>query len=182
MFGYYISHFAAYKLVYGAFASVPVFLLWIYLCWLTILSGAVIAASLSHWRAPAVRCQSSAVQLLDALRVLQIMSAGLQQGKVSSFPELSGSLCIGYDALDAILGKLADADMVRKAEGNGWLLMRDADHIRAAELLRLFVLDDGELPAGQNDDPLQQWVAACAGKLEQSGGLTLRELFARSPA
>lgn len=182
MFGYYISHFAAYKLVYGAFASVPVFLLWIYLCWLTILSGAVIAASLSHWRAPAARRESSAVQLLDALRVLQIMSTGLQQGKVSSFPELSGSLRIGYDALDAILEKLADADMVRKAEGNGWLLMRDANHIHAAELLRLFVLDDGALPAGDSGDPLQQWVSACAGQMEQCGELTLQELFARSPA
>jgi len=46
LFGYYISHFPTYKLVYGAFASVPIFLMWIYLSWLSILLGAVIAASL----------------------------------------------------------------------------------------------------------------------------------------
>ena len=180
VFGYYISHFPTYKLVYGAFASVPVFLMWIYLSWLATLLGAVIAASLSHWRAPAAQNLSSAAQLLDALRVLQFMASGLQQGRVSTFPELSRSLHLGYDVLEKTLEKLASADMVRKAEGQGWLLMRDANHIRAAELLRLFVLDSGSLPAGRGDDPLRQWIAACAGQLEQSADLTLQELFARS--
>jgi membrane protein len=178
VFGYYISHFPTYKLVYGAFASVPVFLMWIYLSWLTILVGAVIAASLSHWRTPATRNSSSAAQLMDALRVLQFMAIGLQQGRVSTFPEFSRSLHLGYDILEKILEKLASADMVRKAEGQGWLLMRDMGHIRAAELLRLFVLDRGSLPAGQDDDPLRKWLIGCAGQLEQGADLTLQELFA----
>jgi len=177
VFGYYVSHFPTYKLVYGAFASVPIFLMWIYLSWLTILIGAVIAASLSHWRAPVTQHLSSATQLLNALRVLQIMADGLQQGRVSTFQELSRSLYLGYDVLEEILEKLASADMVRKAEGQGWLLMRDANHIRATELLRLFVLDSA-LPAGRGDAPLRQWIAACAGQLEQSADLTLQELFA----
>jgi len=179
VFGYYISHFPTYKLIYGAFASVPIFLMWIYLSWLTILFGAVIAASLSHWRAPVTQRLSSATQLLDALRILQTMAQNLQRGRVGDLPELSKSLHLGYDVLEKILEKLASADMVRKTEGNGWLLMRDTNHIRAAELLRLFVLDRSSL---QNGDPLQQWLAACAGQLEQNADVTLQELFARSPA
>ena len=101
---------------------------------------------------------------------------------MGDLPELSKSLHLGFDVLEKILGKLASADMVRKAEGQGWLLMRDANHIRAAELLRLFVLDRGSLPAGRDDDPLQQWLAACAGQLEQNVDVTLHELFARKPA
>lgn len=182
VFGYYISHFPTYKLVYGAFASVPVFLMWIYLSWLTILFGAVIAASLSHWRAPVTQRLSPATQLLDALRVLQIMVNNLQRGRVSGLPELSESLYLGFDVLERILEKLASAGMVRKAEGQGWLLMRDANHIRAAELLRLFVLDSGSLPAGRDDDPLQQWLAAYAAQLEQNADVTLHELFVRKPA
>lgn len=179
VFGYYISHFPTYKLVYGAFASVPVFLMWIYLSWLATLLGAVIAASLSHWRAPVTQNSSPATQLLDALRVLRFLASGFQQGRVSTFPEMSGSLYLGYDTLEKILEKLAGADMVRKAEGQGWLLMRDTNHIRAAELLRLFVLDRGALPAGPSDDPLREWIAACAGQIEQGADLTLQELFAR---
>ena len=45
-----------------------------------------------------------------------------------------------------------------KWKGSGWVLMRDANHIRATELLHLFVLDRDSLPAGENDDPLQQWL------------------------
>ena len=178
MFGYYIGHFTTYRLVYGAFASVPIFLIWIYLSWLTILLGAVIAASLSHWGAPAAQNLPPAAQMLDALRVLQVMAAGLQQGRVNTFPELSKTLHLGYEVLEEILDKLESIGMVRGVEKNGWMLMRDAEHIRASELLRLFVLDHGALPAGQNDDPLQQWFANCAGQLEQSVDLTLRELFA----
>jgi membrane protein len=38
-FGFFISHFSSYNLVYGAFAFVPVFLVWIHLSWVVILSG-----------------------------------------------------------------------------------------------------------------------------------------------
>jgi len=82
--------------------------------------------------------------------------------------------------LEKILEKLASANMVRKAEGQGWLLMRDANHIRAVELLHLFVLDRSALPVEQSDDPVQQWVAGCVGQFEQSTDLTLQELFARN--
>ncbi|MBI5430762.1 MAG: YihY family inner membrane protein [Nitrosomonadales bacterium] len=181
VFGYYISHFPTYKLVYGAFSSVPIFLMWIYLSWLTILIGAIITASLSHWRSPPASSQASPpAQLLDALRILQAMAKSFQHGRVSTFPELSGGLHLGYDTLETILDKLAGADMVRKAEGHGWLLMRDVYNIRASELLRLFVLDTGTLPAG--DEPMQQWLSACAKQLEKNTDLTLRELFARNPA
>jgi membrane protein len=182
IFGYYISHFPTYTLVYGAFASVPIFLMWVYLSWLAILLGAVIAASLSHWRTPAMRQPSSTIRLLDALRVLQTMMNGFQQGKVSTFPEMSKSLHIGYDELDKILDKLALANIVRKAEGQGWLMMRDGNQIRAKELLHLFVLDHGSLLTKQNDDPLRQWLADCTDQLEQSTDITLQELFARQAA
>lgn len=182
VFGYYITHFPTYKLVYGAFASVPIFLLWIYFSWLAILVGAVIAASLSHWRAPVARNSSAAVQLLDSLRVLQFMVRGMEQGRVGTFSELSKALHLGYDSLEKILEKLAGADMVRKVQGEGWLLMRDASHIRAAELLYLFVLDRDELSAGSKADPLQSWLADCVEQLEHGADLSLQELFARSAA
>jgi membrane protein len=180
IFGYYVSHFNTYKLVYGAFASVPIFLMWIYLSWLTILLGAVIAASLSHWRTPATQQGSATAQLLDALRVLKTMVDGFQQGKVSTFPEMSKSLRIGYDKLEKILEKLASADIVRKAEGQGWLLMRDAKNIRASELLYLFVLEGGSLLVEQSDDPLRKWFFSCVGQLKKSTDLSLQELIART--
>ena len=42
--GWYLAHMTSYSSVYGAFATVPIFLLWIYLGWVIVLLGAVIAA------------------------------------------------------------------------------------------------------------------------------------------
>jgi membrane protein len=179
-FGHYVSHFPTYKLVYGAFASVPIFLMWIYLSWLAVLAGAVITASLSHWRVPDRWPMQPATRLLNALRVLQIMAQGLREGRVSTFQELSASLRLGYDVLESILEKLVSANMVRKTEGQGWLLVRDAEHIRIPELLRHFVLDGSTLPDAQRDDPLQQWLADYAAQLERGADLSLAELLAHS--
>ena len=181
VFGYYVSHFPTYKLVYGAFASVPIFLMWVYFSWLTILLGAVVAASLPHWRTPESQYLPAVVKMLDALRVLKLMSGGMQQGKVMTLPVLSKALHLGFFTLEEIMERLVSADLVRKAEGQGWLMMKDAGHIRATELLHLFVLDQSVLLAEQGDDPLKQWLAACAAQLEQDTDVTLQELF-NSPA
>jgi membrane protein len=177
VFGYYISNFPTYKLVYGAFASVPIFLMWVYFSWLTILLGAVVAASLPHWRTPDAKYLPSVVKMLDALRVLQLMSAGMEQGVVMTIPMLSKQLHIGFYTLEQIIERLTSANLVRKAEGQGWLMMRDASHIRATELLHLFVLDHSALLAEQGDDPLKQWLAVCAAKLEINTDVTLQALF-----
>jgi len=179
-FGYYISHFPSYKLVYGAFATVPIFLMWIYLSWLTILLGAVIAASLSHWRTPAARQLASTTQLLDALRVLKAMTESFKLGKVNTFPEMSKSLRIGYDKLEKILERLAGASIVRKAEGQGWLLVRDANNISTSEIVRLFLLDNTPLLAEQSEEPLQKWFISWVKELDKSTNITLQKLFSRS--
>jgi membrane protein len=46
-FGWYLSQVSSYAVVYGALAALPIFLLWIYLCWLIILAGAAISATIA---------------------------------------------------------------------------------------------------------------------------------------
>lgn len=46
LFGLYITHFPFYTLMYGTFAAVPIFLLWLYISWGVILVGALITAEL----------------------------------------------------------------------------------------------------------------------------------------
>lgn len=52
-FAFYVAHAHAYSVAYGAFAALPLFLLWIYLSWLIVLFGAELAAALGEW--PEVR-------------------------------------------------------------------------------------------------------------------------------
>src|SRR5690554_837806 len=44
-----IGLFPSYKLIYGAFAAVPLFLLWIYITWMLLLLGAELSYALSHY-------------------------------------------------------------------------------------------------------------------------------------
>ncbi len=46
----YVTKMPTFSLVYGAFASVPIFLLWLFCCWLVVLLGAEISATLSYIR------------------------------------------------------------------------------------------------------------------------------------
>jgi membrane protein len=50
-FALYIRLFPTYDAIYGAIAAIPVFLVWIYLCWIATLIGAEVAATLPEWRA-----------------------------------------------------------------------------------------------------------------------------------
>ena len=45
-FAYYLIRFPSYTVIYGTFATLPIFLLWIYLSWLAVLFGAMITATL----------------------------------------------------------------------------------------------------------------------------------------
>ncbi len=50
--GIYFSAFPNYTLIYGAFATVPIFLVWLYLSWLVVLAGALATAIMGEMRPP----------------------------------------------------------------------------------------------------------------------------------
>lgn len=47
--GGYVARLPTYTVVYGTFAALPLFLFWLYLFWLTVLAGALLAANLRFW-------------------------------------------------------------------------------------------------------------------------------------
>ena len=178
IFAYYIAHFPSYKLIYGAFASIPIFLLWIYLSWLTVLSGALIASSLSYWRGDSARHVSPAAQLYYALRILKLMSNGMHSGTVQSLPTLSSQLNTGFDSLEQILEKLAQANLVRKLAGNGWVMILGAEHVQLAELYRLFVFDPSMLATQHNDAEIRAWFERLGQRAADDAKITLHDLYA----
>lgn len=179
-FGYYIVHFPTYKLVYGAFASVPIFLMWIYMSWWIILLGAVIAASLSHWRKQDVENRPPIKDLLLALQALRVLWRNQKRNRETTFPALSHQLSIGYDLLEHLLIILKNENLVIKTQGHGWALMPHTERTSVTELLRIFALDRYAL-GGSHDDTLSLWLAQAVTKMETHTAMTLRELFEECP-
>jgi membrane protein len=48
IFTWYLTHFPSYELLYGALAAFPALLVWIFLCWLIVLAGAAVTATLAE--------------------------------------------------------------------------------------------------------------------------------------
>jgi membrane protein len=72
------SQYLIYDVIYGAFAALPIFLLWLYLVWVIALSGAVFARSLSL-RGTVVRADEPL--LIKAMRVLQMVAEAHRLGR-----------------------------------------------------------------------------------------------------
>lgn len=47
-FAWYLARVSTYEVVYGALAALPIFLLWIYLCWIIVLAGAAVSATIAE--------------------------------------------------------------------------------------------------------------------------------------
>ncbi|WP_165008765.1 YihY family inner membrane protein [Neisseria yangbaofengii] len=139
IFAWYMSNFDGYKSIYGAFAAIPFFLVWLNLLWSMVLAGAVLTSSLSYWRDNAFRRNfDSSGRFDDVLKILLLLDAAQQEGKAMLVQELRGHINMGYDELGELLEKLARHGYVYSGK-QGWVLKTSADKIDLAELFKIFV-------------------------------------------
>lgn len=180
-FAAYITHFPTYKLVYGAFASVPIFLLWLYLSWLVVLFGAVSTAVMPEWRERASQAAPvPGVQFLDALQILRVLWEAHRTGEVVSVFRLHGIVKLPLDRIEAVLDTMSAANWVGRV-AHGWALIKDAAEVSVADVYRLFVFRSGpRLPARQSGEALDRLALTLAGGIEEHLALSLEELFRRA--
>jgi membrane protein len=178
-FGYYITNFQTYKLVYGAFAAVPVFLMWLYLSWLIVLLGAVIVAALPEWRQRATPGQGApGSDFMYALQILKLLWKAQQRGEVVTITRLHGALSLRYEHIETLLETMRGEAWVSPAAPAGWVLHRSPKTITVAEIYRVFVFDTkGRIPATDSDEELITLARDYGGRIDANLQLTLAELF-----
>lgn len=137
----YLSYFTSYDAIYGAFASIPIFLLWLYSAWHIAIAGALIAASLSHWRGATWETHHmSGALLIDGLRVL----AALYRAKAPlSFRELRRQAPISIENLECLLEQFRSVGWLNKS-GKTWALCADL-RLTLFDVYRLLVFNPAEI-------------------------------------
>jgi membrane protein len=180
-FAIYITQFPTYKLVYGAFAIVPLFLLWIYLSWLVVLFGAVAAAVMPEWRGRVAQVEAiPGAQFLDALQILRILWEAHGAGEIVTVLRMHAVVKLPIHHIEAILHRMSSVNWVGRV-GHGWALTRDAAEVSVADVYHLFVFRTGsKLPARQSGQALDLIALELAGSIEAELQLSLKELFQRS--
>lgn len=177
--GFYFGHSETYKNLYGALALAPIFLLWIYLGWASVLLGASFAASLSAFRyQPAAMRLPLGYEMYGLLRMLGRLQAARRQGRGLHVDEIQRIEPMLTDALvQQFLSQLDEIDLVARAESGEWLLSRDLDQITLGELyeachLRI-PISEAHLPC--RDDALGSHVSGVIDDLR----IPLRDLLKR---
>lgn len=148
----YLGAVPTYSLVYGAFATLPILLVWIYFSWVIVLMGAVIAAYLPSLLAGVARRGSAhgwhfqlAIEVLQQLNLARITAR-----KGVSASQLAEQLEVDVLQLEPVLETLVGLDWVgqlNEAEGaaeSRYLLLADPDTTPLEPLMQLLLLDKAD--------------------------------------
>lgn len=143
---YWFGVMPTYSAVYGAFASLPIFLVWMFLGWCIVLLGAVIAAyapvarmKVSRW--PAV----AGSRFHHAVAILRLLERAREQGaRGLTAHALATTLAVDPLQTDEILDALLQLDLVGRLDESGprrHVLLRDLAATPAEPLLAKLLLD-----------------------------------------
>jgi membrane protein len=132
MFAFYVAHMPGYNVVYGAFAALPFFLLWVYLSWLVVLFGAELAASLDYWGGRKWRrIDSSGTRFGDAVAVAQLLFEA--RGSPVDFERLRTETGMPQDELEGALHHMAASGLVERVGRRGYAIPKREEPGKAGE-------------------------------------------------
>jgi len=154
LLAWYIGRVPTYSLVYGAFATVPILLVWIYVAWVIVLLGAVLAAYLPSLVAGTRRRSGHGWQFQVALEVLrELERARSLPGRGLSAPQLSQLLELETLQLEPVLETLVTLDWVGRLNeiddeaDTRYVLLADVRSTPLEPLMRQLLLPPSEATA-----------------------------------
>lgn len=148
----YLGMVPTYSVMYGAFATVPILLIWIYVAWVIVLLGAVIAAYLpSLLSGVRVRAKSQGLPFQLALETLQQLQAVRHAvDKGLTVEALAWRLRVDALQLEPVLEVLCELDWVGrldeevKGQTARYVMLADPGTTRLEPLLNALLLTEDE--------------------------------------
>jgi membrane protein len=125
---------ASYALIYGTFAAIPVFLIWLYVCWVVILLGANLVRSIPLYGSRAGSEEVHPSFLLLAL--LHKFWEKQQSGAVLQVTELLAEKWpFRTVTADQLLSWLEEKQLVHALGDDAWVLARDLEGLSVWDVL-----------------------------------------------
>ena len=143
-FKIFVAH-SSTQTLYGAIALIPLFLLWVYITWIIVLSGLQISYVLQHFGSFAdADDERRGPMLVDPLTLVRVAIEVARQftaGEKATVPDVAKAVGLDEQTSLTMLERLTDAEILNRVpegqEHELFALARPADHITAAELLQL---------------------------------------------
>ena len=177
-FALYVALSPGYTMVYGAFATIPVFLMWVYLSWVVTTLGAVVVATLpDYWLLRAMRARPPGTDYRDALDVLIAVAEARRRGEVPDGYRIAAEVRLPLARCENLLESLQQAGWVGQLGRDRWILVRDPSGLKLSEVCRRFALSPEALMAGRAEGPLTERFAALARGIDGALDVSLQDLL-----
>lgn len=139
-FAIYLARFPTYTLIYGAFATIPIFLLWLYMSWVVVLVGGTLTAVLPAWRFAEGR-PIAGRDFMDALATLAVLARTQLKGGPVRLAQISNQVRVTPYRCEAALERAARLGWTVRTDKDSWVLSRDAGDLPLSEIYRVYAFD-----------------------------------------
>jgi membrane protein len=178
-FAVFVAQIPTYTLVYGAFAVVPIFLLWIYFSWVVVVIGALITALAPDLAVLSDKTASTAgAGFGDALATLIVLARAQQGSEVLDLRKIARGASLTMDQADRLLERMAARGWVARSGREKYAMVCDKERLLVGDVYREFVLEGSGRTRGETLDGL---MAQLAARAEEALSLPLGRLLEGRP-
>jgi len=165
-FSIYIGAMSSYQTIYGAVAAIPILLLWLYLAWMAVLLGAVVAANLPNWRIDerVVHATAGGMRLGFSLALIAALARAQRRGRVLRTAALAAELGVATSVVDEHMAQLAGAGFTAHTQEGAWVLAWNPESATLQDLYEALGLP---LAGKWTDEPVAPWQRQVSAAMER---------------
>lgn len=176
LFGLFIARFPTYTLVYGTFAALPIFLVWLYLSWVVVLLGAILSATLPEFaERRGAMPPFPGSRALASINILTSLATAQHRGTSSTFELLQTHSGCSRSDTESLLDEMRERGWAARTEDETWVLTRRAQDLTVVEVIRHFALSTEDWARAATTQSARQYADRLATALH-GADITIAEL------